>query len=363
MAPRLAALVGVLFVSLAVPRLVSGQITGIANPQGFSASATLITFEGQGIVGPPTVASLSGVTFSQGSIAYVSVGMETTPRQFDPQETRVVDNRDTLQPVTLAFAAPMTRLGFEIEINGCGARATVQFFRGGAQVGSAQTGPSQPQDPTNPRDTCSPGRWIFAAYESAQFFDRAVIAGPTNGMVRLDNIRFENAMPPPPVVTALANPSSFTPAATLITFQGQGVSGPPTITTLSGATFASGSQTYVSIGMDDRARPFGPADPTVVDNRPAFSQPITITFASPQTRVAFESAYNGCSETVLVEFFSGSTAVASARTPPSGTMPGNNCSPGNFVFAGFQVSVPFDRIRLTAPVSGYLRLDNLRFER
>jgi hypothetical protein len=303
------------------------------------------------------------VTFAQGTTAHADIAQDGYRRQFDPQESRNIDNRTTSQPFALGFASPITRVGFEVRFNTCGSRATVQFFRGGTSVGSAQSGPSmapEGEDPVN----CSPARWLFAAFESSQPFDRIVISVPL-GFMKLDNIRFENVAPPPPVpvFTPLANPSSFSAQATLITFEGQGISGPPTIASLSGATFAGGSTAYVSIGMDDRPRPFGPADPKVVDNRPSNSQPISIAFAAPVTRVGFESVYNGCGETVLVEFFSGGTLIGSARTPPSGTMPNNNCSPGNFVFAGFQSNVAFDRIRLTAPVNGYLRLDNLRFER
>lgn len=359
MAPR-HALVGVLLLSLAAPVIAAAQITTIANPQGFSGRETLITFEGQGSSGPPRITTLGGVTFSQGGTPYVSLGSDGSPRVFDPQDPIVIDNRDTLQPVTLAFASPATRLGFEIQINGCGAHATVQFFRGNTAIGSAQTGPSERQNPSEPRDTCSPGKWIFAAYNSAQRFDRAVISGPTNGLARLDNIRLEDATPTPPTITALPNPNSFTAGATLITFQGLSN---PAITALSGATFSAGSTTYVSLGMDDRARPFGPPDPMTIDNRPAFSQPIRIQFASPVTRIAFEVSHNGCGETVQVEFFSGTTSLGSARTPASPAMPGNNCSPGYFVFGGFQLTAPFDSIRLTGPTNGYLRIDNLRFER
>jgi hypothetical protein len=336
------------------------QITPIANPQGFSSSVTLVTFEGQGSRMPPVISSLGGVSFSS-SYDYMSLGNDGDPRPFGPDEGLSVDNRGASEPVTLRFASPITRLAFVTRINGCNQRATVQFFSGAASVGSGQSGPSQPVT-SDPRDTCSPGKWIWVGFESAQPFDRVVINAPTNGYASLDNIRFESVAPPPPpppvVVTPMANPSAFSASATLVTFQN---ANDITVSSMSGATFSAGSQNYVSVGMDPAPRPFGPADPKTIDNRPGFSQPITIAFAAPATKLAFEVSHNGCAETVLVEFLAGTNVIGSGRTPASA--PGSNCSPGGFVFGGFQLSAPFDRVRITGPVNGYLRIDNVRFER
>ena len=345
-------LVGALALCVFAPPLARAQVTPIDTPQGFSGRETLITFEGQGIVGPPSVSSLDGVTFATGSTPYLDLALDPDPRPFGPQEPRTVGNPTSGAPVSLAFASPMTRLGFELRYNGCNQRAQVEFYRGQTPVGTAQT-------PLSPADPCvSPAGWVFAGFASATPFDRVLVRAPVPPYVRLDNIRFENAAPPSVVVTPLPNPSTFSAQARLITFEGAD----NRTSTMGGVSFSRGVND-VRCGMFTEPRPFGPQEPMGCDNdQPFDGTPVTIVLPSPATRIAFETAYNGCGETVTVAFLNGTAQIGTAQGPPSGSKPGNNCSPGNWVFVGFQVTAPFDRIRITGPVSGYVRVDNLRFE-
>jgi hypothetical protein len=79
---------------------------------------------------------------------------------------------------------------------------------------------------------------------------------------------------------------------------------------------------------------------------------------SPATRIAFETAYNGCGETVTVAFLSGTAQIGTAQGPPSGSKPGNNCSPSSSA-SGHRALRSDPRHRAGG---GYVRFDNLRFE-
>lgn len=346
----------VLFLCVLIPASAAAQISGISSPSGFSGKETLVTFQG---ASSTRVSTVNGVTLSYGSSTDIGCSGDPSARPFGPQEITSCDTATPFngQPITMAFASPMNRFALELRHNLCNAQATLQFYRGQTSVGTAQTVPSQPMQPGN---VCGPSAFSFNGYQSVQPFDRIVLAGPGNGYLKIDNLRFESTAPPPPVITTLPNPSSFSATATLITFQGvQNIT-----TTVSGATFSRGGSSGVRCGMFSDPRPFGPQDPMGCDNdQPFTGAPINISLAANVTRIAFEAAFNGCGATATIEFFNGGTVVGTAQQSAAApARPDGGCSPAGWIFAGFQTTTPFNRIRITGPGNGYVRIDNVRFE-
>jgi hypothetical protein len=352
---RCRTLVYTLVLVVIAPAYATAQITPISSPAGFSGRETLLTFEG---AFGTQVSTLNGVTFSYGPVNYLRCREDPATRPFGPQEPTICDTSTPFngQPITMVFASPMSRLGFELRHNLCNAQATVQFYRAQTLIGTGQTPVSQPQQPGN---ICGPAAWGFAGFESAAPFDRVVLTAPGNGYLRIDNVRFESTAPPTPIITPIASPAGFSGSATLITFEGA----QNRTSTLSGVVFSRGVD-YVRCGMFSERRPFGPQEPMGCDNDQPFSGvPITMSFPAQINRVAFETAFNVCGSTATVQLFLGDALVGTVQTPPVPPRPSDGgCSPAGWVFVGFQSTAPFNRVVLTGPPNGYVRIDNLRFE-
>jgi hypothetical protein len=138
--------------------------------------------------------------------------------------------------------------------------------------------------------------------------------------------------------------SAFPGSATLITFDG--LSGP--VSNVGGVTFSHGSNPFVHAGSSG-----------YVDNDIPFDgQPITIDFGALEDIVGGDLSFNGPG-TLAITFFAGATNLG------TGTVDSGACStsPCPFVFGAFESSVDFDRVTLTGPLNGYVRLDNLEFAR
>jgi len=192
---------------LTLARTASAQITTFYDPSSFSGTETVLTFQGAS----EPLSEYNGVSFSQNG-AGVGLVNDGDTRPFGPQESTAIDNDVnpfTGLPIEITFPSALLKVAFESRFNGYGQGLTVSFYAGDALVG---TGTSQA-----PTDTStSPNGWIFTGFDSLVPFDRIVVAGPNNGYVRIDNVRFEGTAAPPLVLACVAGPNPSgknTPAA------------------------------------------------------------------------------------------------------------------------------------------------------
>ena len=63
-----------------------------------------------------------------------------------------------------------------------------------------------------------------------------------------------------------------------------------------------------------------------------------------------------------MNLFLGDALIGTVQTPPVPAGSDGGCSPAGWVFAGFQSTAAFNRVVLTGPSNGYVRIDTLRFE-
>jgi hypothetical protein len=157
-------------------------------------------------------------------------------------------------------------------------------------------------------------------------------------------------------VLLLTNPNQFSGQETLLTFEG--VQPFQIVHTYGGVGFQYVGQPGVGIeGAFDPTphREFGPQEGTILNQFKSGTQGIQMTFASDINRAAFElRTFPNVDGDLSIDLFEAGTRVGSF------TIENRNTS--DYLFYGFESSLPFDELILRGPGDGRFGLDNLRFE-
>ena len=157
-------------------------------------------------------------------------------------------------------------------------------------------------------------------------------------------------------VMLLTNPNQFSGQETLLTFEG--IQPFQVVTSWDGVGFQYVGQTGVGIqGAFDPSpqREFGPQEKTILNQFMFGTQGIQITFASEINRAAFElRTFPNVGGELSIDLLDAGAKVVSF------TIENRNTS--DYLFYGFESSLPFDEVILRGPGDGRFGLDNLRFE-
>ena len=158
-------------------------------------------------------------------------------------------------------------------------------------------------------------------------------------------------------VLLLTNPNQFSGQETLLIFEG--IQPFQVVTSYGGVGFRYAGQPGIGIeGAFDGSshREFGPQEGTILNQFKFGTQGIQMTFASEINRAAFELRTNpNAGGELSIDLLDAGALVQSFTI--------DNRDPiVDYLFYGFESSLPFDQVILRGPGDGRFGLDNLRFE-
>jgi hypothetical protein len=158
-------------------------------------------------------------------------------------------------------------------------------------------------------------------------------------------------------VLLLTNPNQFSGNETLLTFEG--VQPFQNVTSFGGVGFQyvgepPGTGLQGAFAPADH-REFGPQEGTILNQFKFGTHGVQLTFSSEITRAAFElRTFPNVGGELSIDLFEAGAPVQSF------TIPNRNTS--DYLFYGFESTVPFDAFILQGAGDGRFGLDNLRFE-